>query len=99
MDDNGLKDGSFASILAALATHPSLKRLTYVNNEIGGKSIEELAKILSNENEGGLSDIRITRVKATKHDLNLLLQALSQCTNRLVRLRLSHLALDEFVLM
>lgn len=39
LDDNGLKDGSFASILAALATQPSLKRLTYVNNEIGAKSI------------------------------------------------------------
>lgn len=49
--------------------------------------------------EGDLSDLRITRVKISKHDLNLLLQALSKCTSKLVRLRLSHLAFDEFVLM
>ena len=38
-DDNGLKDSAFACILAALATQPSLKRISYVNNEIGAKSI------------------------------------------------------------
>ena len=99
LDDNGLKDGSFASILESLATQTALKRLTYVNNEIGAKSIAQLAVMLSIEHEGELGDIRITNVKATKHDLNLLLEALSQCTNRLVRLRLSQLPLDEFVLM
>ena len=46
-----------------------------------------------------LSDIRLTRIRSSKHDLNLLLQALSQCTGRLVRLRLSQVALDERVLM
>ena len=39
-DDNGLKDAAFADILSALATQPSLKRISYVNNEIGLKSIE-----------------------------------------------------------
>lgn len=29
----------------------------------------------------------------------MLLESLSKCTNRLIRLRLSHVALDEFVLM
>ena len=70
LDDNGLKDSSFANILAALATQPSLKRLTYVNNELGARSIEQLEKILSNEQEGDLSDVRITNVKISKHDLN-----------------------------
>ena len=35
LDDNGLKDAAFADILSALATQPSLKRISYVNNEIG----------------------------------------------------------------
>jgi len=43
LDDNGLKDVAFASILGALATQPSLRRINYVNNEIGSKSIEKLA--------------------------------------------------------
>ena len=55
--------------------------------------------MLANETEGELSDLRITRVKSTKHDLNLLLQALSKASNRLTRLRLSHIEIDEFVLM
>lgn len=38
-DDNGLKDGAFANILNAISTQPTLKRLSYVNNEIGIKSI------------------------------------------------------------
>ena len=43
--------------------------------------------------------MRITRVKSTKHDLNCLLQALSTGNNRLTRLRLSYIDIDEFVLM
>lgn len=39
LDDNGLKDASFAAILGALATQPAVKRISYVNNEIGSKSI------------------------------------------------------------
>ena len=77
LDDNGLKDPAFAHILNALATQPALKRLSYVNNEIGAKSIAELEKLLSSDAEGDLSDLRMTRVRSTKHDLNLLLQALA----------------------
>ena len=39
LDDNGLKDQAFANILGALATQPALKRMNYVSNEIGAKSI------------------------------------------------------------
>jgi hypothetical protein len=63
-------------ILSALGTQPGLKRISYVNNEIGSKSIEELSKLLSAESEGDLSDLRMTRVRSTKHDLNLFLQVL-----------------------
>ena len=57
-------------------------------------------KLLHQESEGELSDLRLTRIKSTKHDLNLLLQALANCeSNRLTRLRLSHVVIDEFVLM
>ena len=100
MDDNGLKDTAFAHILCALATQPALKRISYVNNEIGAKSIVQLEKFLSADSEGDLSDLRLTRVKSTKHDLNMLLQAFSRShCNRLTRLRLSEVAIDEFVLM
>lgn len=54
LDDNGLKDAAFADILSALATQPSLKRISYVNNEIGQKSILQLEKILSHDHEGEL---------------------------------------------
>ena len=77
LDDNGLKDSAFAHILNALATQPALKRLSYVNNEIGAKSIVELEKLLSSDAEGDLSDLRLTRIRSTKHELNLLLQALA----------------------
>ena len=39
LDDNGLKDTAFAHILSALATQPTLKRIIYINNEIGARSI------------------------------------------------------------
>ena len=47
LDDNGLKDQAFAYILNALATQPALRRINYVHNEIGAKSIEELEKLLT----------------------------------------------------
>jgi len=55
--------------------------------------------MLSKESSCNVIDLRITRVKSTKHELNLLLQALSQGSNKLVRLRLAHIEIDEFVLM
>ena len=70
LDDNGLKDKSFAYILNAISTQQSLKRISYVNNEIGANSIKELEKMLSPDSEGALCDLRINRVKSTKHDLN-----------------------------
>ena len=39
LDDNGLTDTAFASILSALVTQPAIKRISYVNNEIGARSI------------------------------------------------------------
>ena len=52
------------------------------------------------ESEGELSDLRLVRIKSTKHDLNSLLQCLANSSyNRLTRLRLSHVEIDEFVLM
>ena len=52
------------------------------------------------ESEGVLSDLRLVRIKSTKHDLNSLLQCLANSSyNRLTRLRLSHVEIDEFVLM
>ena len=45
LDDNGLTDTAFASILSALVTQPAIKRISYVNNEIGARSIAELEKM------------------------------------------------------
>ena len=72
-DDNGMKDSAFAHILAALATQTGLKRLSYVNNEIGDKSIEVLESMLTSEGESDLSDLRLTRIKSTKNQLNQLI--------------------------
>jgi len=99
LDDNGLKDVAFSSILGAIATQPSLRRINYVNNEIGSKSVEKLAQMLSKESSCKVEDLRITRVKSTKHELNQLLAALSSGSNKLTRLRLAHVEIDEFVLM
>lgn len=86
--------------MGALATQPSLKRINYVHNEIGAKSIVELEKLVSKESDGDLQDLRFTRIKSTKHDLNMLLQALAKPENsRVTRLRLSHVEINEFVLM
>ena len=100
LDDNGLTDTAFASLLSALVTQPAIKRISYVNNEIGARSIAEIEKMFEADCEGDLSDLRITRVNSTKHDLNLLLQGLAKPNNsRLTRLRLSYLEINEFVLM
>ena len=47
-----------------------------------------------------MNDLRFTRIKSTKHDLNLLIQAIAKPTpNRLTRFRLSHVEINEIVLM
>lgn len=72
-----------------------------MNNEVGAKSVAELARLLAPDSEGDLNDLRFTSIKASKHDLNLLLQQLSRSSNanRLTRLRLSYVEINEFVLM
>lgn len=42
LDYNGIKDEQFCLFLKALQHNKYLKKITYVNNEIGKKSIEEL---------------------------------------------------------
>ena len=56
--------------------------------------------MLSAESEGDLADLRFTRIKTTKHELNELLTALAKPTsNKVTRFRLSHVEINEFVLM
>jgi len=99
LDSNGLKDGAFAHILGALETQPRLKRISYVNNEFGQKSVHQLQKMLAVDSEGDIRDLRMTHIKATKHDLNLLLESLADGAIKLTRLRISQVNIDEFVLM
>lgn len=48
-DFNGMRDEQFYLILKSLANHKSLKKITYVNNEMGKKSILELNRMLRGE--------------------------------------------------
>ncbi len=45
LDDNGLKDESFALILDAISDRSDLQVLNYNNNSLGMKSVTALSKI------------------------------------------------------
>lgn len=49
-DYNGMKDEQFAAILSALHKVKALKKITYVNNEMGQKSVLELNALLKGDN-------------------------------------------------
>jgi len=50
LDDNGLKDDSFALILDAISDRNDLLVLNYNNNGLGLKSVAALSKIFSRKN-------------------------------------------------
>ena len=55
---------------------------------------------MTQESEGDLSDLRFTRIKSSKHDLNCLIQVLAKpANNRVTRFRLSNVEINEIVLM
>ena len=51
LDDNGLKDEQFAIILEALNKQKFLNKVSYVNNEIGPKSVKQLQTLIGDDGE------------------------------------------------
>ena len=50
LDYNGLKDEEFYLFLKALQQNKTLRKITYVNNEMGSKSVEQINLLLSGKN-------------------------------------------------
>ena len=99
LDDNGLKDGEFSIILQALNKQKLLQKVSYVNNEIGDKSVRQIAKLIGAETEADVCDLRLTAIICTKKALLDLLEAVSNAHHRLTKLRISSIALNDYVLM
>ncbi len=66
LDDNGLKDESFAAILSGVENKGNLKVINYSNNGIGPLSVEALRKILARRQPDQVTELRISNVKASK---------------------------------
>lgn len=99
LDDNGIKDVGFSLILRALATQKNVHSISYVNNELGLKSIGALQHICSSSSKIELKELRLTNLKVTKNDLNELIKALGGPGCVLNRIRLSYVEISDFVTM
>jgi hypothetical protein len=69
LDYNGLKDEEFYLFLKALQKNTALRKITYVNNEIGRKSIDQINIMLSGENRHQIQELRLASVKANPLDI------------------------------
>ena len=96
-DYNGMKDEQFAAILSSLHHIKALKKITYVNNEMGRKSVLELNALLKGESGHQIQELRVASVKVAPLDLKLLLEGI-QHSNGLKCLRLSKLQINDSVL-
>jgi hypothetical protein len=52
IDNCYIKDESMALILESVLAQKSLKKLVYIRNEFGKKSVEIMSKILEHQNSG-----------------------------------------------
>jgi hypothetical protein len=77
LDDNGLKDDSFAQILNAVADS-GIQIINYNNNGLGAKSIEQIKKILKKKGADSLKEFRISNIRANKIVLSSLFEALEE---------------------
>ena len=64
LDDNGIKDDSFAEILDAVAHQPDMQIISYSNNSIGPKSVAKLKHIIPK-----LKELRLCNIKATRQTI------------------------------
>lgn len=70
LDDNGLKDESFAMILESIANQSDLQVLNYNNNGLGPKSVAQIEKIFARKtNNEALKEFRISNIKASRQTI------------------------------
>lgn len=99
LDDNGLKDEQFCTILEALNKQKFLNKVSYVNNELGEQSVKQITKLIGEDSENDVSDLRLTSIRCTKKNLYDLLHGISLAHHRLTKLRISSIEINDFVLM
>jgi hypothetical protein len=63
-------------ILKALQSNKALKKITYVNNEMGHSSVLELNTLLKGDNGHNITELRVASVKVAPLDLKLLLEGI-----------------------
>ena len=90
LDDNGLKDDSFAKILTALIQFEDLSMFSYSNNQLGPKSVELFGKIISRSPPNALKELRISGIKCSQSTLARLLQIVEN-SNHIKKLKISYL--------
>ena len=90
LDDNGLKDESFAHILDAISNQTDLQVINYNNNGLGLKSVAVLACLLQRKPPDNLKEFRISNVKSSRQAMQKLLELLETASS-LRKLRLSYL--------
>ena len=90
LDDNGLKDHSFAAILEALEFHMGIKKFNYSNNELGEKSLPLITKIIKRPRENHIEELRINGIKSLPLVQRDLLKAIKNAP-AIKKLRLSNL--------
>ena len=56
IDDCGMKDADFATLMDALVSQGKLKSITYINNEFAEQSVKALSRILGNSATIGSQD-------------------------------------------
>jgi hypothetical protein len=56
IDDCGMKDADFATLMDALISQGKLKSITYINNEFAEQSVKALSRILGNSGTIGSQD-------------------------------------------
>lgn len=85
--------------MEALNKQKFLNKVSYVNNEIGQKSVKQLKTLVGDEGESEVYDLRLTAIKCTKKVLYDLLEAISMASKRLIKLRISSIDINDHVLM
>ena len=90
LDDNGLKDHSFAAILEALEFHMGIKKFNYSNNELGEQSLPLITKIIKRPRENHIEELRINGIKSLPLVQRDLLKAIKNAP-AIKKLRLSNL--------
>jgi len=82
IDDCGMKDGAFATLMDALVRQGKLTSITYINNEFSQQSVDALSKILGNSAATGSQDQQFQHLECLK--LGNLKSGNQNCPGRLI---------------